>query len=101
MDMGFHDMRNAHVVLFGDLQVSIDIAFGVDHGGYAGLLASDEIAGLGQGLVVDVLEKHGQCILWCKMCLPSCMQNCAFILASCVINITFHSRGRFVLQHMF
>ena len=69
VDMRFHDMCDAHIVLPGDLEIGINISFRVDHGGDAGLLASDKIAGLCQGFVVNVLEEHGLRFLWKTICL--------------------------------
>ena len=58
MNMGFHHMRDGHVVLLGDFKVGIHITLWIDDSGNAHFLTSDEIAGLGKGFVVNVLKKH-------------------------------------------
>lgn len=58
MDMRFHDMGDLHPVLPGYLPVGVDIPLRVDDGGHPGLLAANEVRGLGQRAVVDMLEVH-------------------------------------------
>ena len=58
MDVRLSDFGDAHLVVCGDLQVGIHIALRVDDDGFARLLAADEVAGLGQRFIINMLEKH-------------------------------------------
>ena len=58
MDVSFGNMGNAKAVLLGNVKVGINIAFGVDHDGFAGALTTDKVTGLRQTRIENVLEKH-------------------------------------------
>ena len=59
VDVGLGDGGDLHAVLRGHVPVDVDVAAGVDHQRLAGALAPDEVAGLGEVLVVDALDQHG------------------------------------------
>jgi hypothetical protein len=58
VDVRLGDGGDAQAVVGGEREVGVDVAARVDHDGLAGRLAADQVAGLGQVLVVDVLEEH-------------------------------------------
>jgi hypothetical protein len=64
VDVGFGDGRDPHTVRCGELAVDVDVAAGVNDEGFALGLAADEIAGLGEVLVVDALDKHRALLRW-------------------------------------
>ncbi|GHB64405.1 hypothetical protein GCM10007390_17870 [Persicitalea jodogahamensis] len=59
MDVCLGDMGDTEPVLTGYLEVGVYIALGIDHYGFACLLAADYIAGLGQRFIKNVLKEHG------------------------------------------
>ena len=60
VDVGLGDAHDRHPVLRGEVEVDVDIAGGIDHEREAFRLAADEVAGLGEVLVVDAFEQHGR-----------------------------------------
>jgi hypothetical protein len=58
VDVGLGDGGDAQAVVGGEREVGVGVAARVDHDGLPGRLAADQVAGLGQVLVVDVLEEH-------------------------------------------
>jgi hypothetical protein len=59
VDVRFGDGGDAHAVVLGEADEGVDVAAGVDDDGLAGGLAADEVAALGEVLVVDGLKQHG------------------------------------------
>src|SRR5699024_4740252 len=64
MDVGLGDVRDAHAVGLGHVEVDLDVAAGIDDDGVVRLLTADEVAGLGEVFVVDAFEKHGVSFVW-------------------------------------
>ena len=58
MDVGLGHRNNLHTVGRSQLLVRGYIAAGIDHHGFALGLAADEVARLGQVLVINTLKKH-------------------------------------------
>jgi hypothetical protein len=47
-----------HFILSGNFQVGVYIALGINYDGHTCLLAADEITGLSQAFVINVLKVH-------------------------------------------
>ena len=58
MDMCFQDMRDPHVLLAGHFDIRIHVPLGIDDRCDTCFLTADEITGLRQRLVVNVLKIH-------------------------------------------
>ena len=59
VDVRLGDVGDAQPVARGERDEALDVAARVDHDRFAGRLAADQVARLGEVLVVDVLEQHG------------------------------------------
>jgi len=59
MDVGIDCSRNFEAFFLGQLQILVDVSFGVDDDGFAGFLAADEVSVLGQFCIPDLSEQHG------------------------------------------
>jgi hypothetical protein len=51
-------MSDFHVVGFGYIKIGVYISFSINNNSYSGLLATNEVTGLCQTFVVNVLKKH-------------------------------------------
>src|SRR5699024_3760163 len=66
VDVGLGHRGDGHPVVGGKVQVDLDVAPRIHHQRHALGLAADEVAGLGQVLVIDAFEKHRSS--WKKWC---------------------------------
>ena len=61
MDVSFRGCRYAQAMGGGQPHVAIDVASGVEHDGFPGLLTSNEIGRVRECLVIDQTEQHVSC----------------------------------------
>ncbi len=59
MDMGLGHGDDPQTVMPGEVEIVSDVAPRIDHERLPAVLAGDEIARLGEVLVVEAFEKHG------------------------------------------
>lgn len=57
VEMGFDDVLDAEVFLAGEVNVDVDVALGVDHGGNA--FGGDEVGGVGEAAQEELFDEHG------------------------------------------
>ena len=58
VDVGLGDLDDGHAVLVGHVEIGPQVAAGVHDDRLAAALAADEVAGVGQVVVIDAFEKH-------------------------------------------
>lgn len=56
--MRFGNMGYAEVILFCNVEVGINIPFGIDNNCFSCCLAAHQITSLGKAFIVNVFEKH-------------------------------------------
>jgi len=59
VDVGVRRRDDAQAILRSELLVAVDVALGVDDDRLACLLASDQVGGFSELLVVDLAKEHG------------------------------------------
>src|SRR5699024_4175889 len=57
VDVGLGHRHDLHVVFAGQVEVDVDVSAGIDHDRFSFGLASDEVAGLGEVVVVDAFQQ--------------------------------------------
>src|SRR5699024_5037025 len=58
VDVGLGHRHDLHVVFAGQIEVDVDVSAGIDHDRFSFGLASDEVAGLGEIVVVEAFQQH-------------------------------------------
>ena len=59
VDVSVRHGGNAQIIFCGNLEVTVNVALGVDHDRLTGTLATDQVDVLGEGGVGDLSKKHG------------------------------------------
>ena len=58
MDVRLCDRGDLQVMFLGQIQVSINVPFGIDDDRFLCLLATDQPGGLGKVFVIDLSQQH-------------------------------------------
>ena len=64
MEMGVDDMGDAHAFVAGDIQIVLNVAFGVDHDHASGLRAADAVGKTSESWCYNLLKVHESSVLW-------------------------------------
>src|SRR5580658_5060324 len=61
--MGEEDVFDLQIVFGREGEIAIDIALGINDGGYVGLPIADEVRGVGKAVQIELVEDHGGAVL--------------------------------------
>ena len=64
VDVGVCHGGDFEMVVRGDFQIAVHVAFGIDEDCLAGALAADEVGVLGERAVGDLLKEYGVMVSW-------------------------------------